>query len=79
MTQPTTLSLPITKAALRLLTAEAKANGLTVEQQAARSLEEGFGVSAAHVIERVLDDARNAAAEATTHGRSDAAETQRAA
>lgn len=83
MSKPTTLTLPITQGALRLLAAEAKAHGLTVEQQAARLLGDGYGVNAAHVIERVLEDARTAAAEAArmgaARGKSDATETQQAA
>ena len=54
-----TLALPITQDALRLLAAEAKANGVTIEQQAVRLLEAGFGVTAGHVLECVLADARH--------------------
>jgi len=59
-----TLLVPISQDALRLLSAEAKANGLTVEEQYRRTLEKGYPVSAEHVIERVLADARLAAADA---------------
>lgn len=55
------IKLPITPEMLKRLSAEAQAEGVALEEYAARRLEQGFGVPAAEVVATVLGDAAAAA------------------